>query len=79
MDWLLSQWLTTYFNEDISSWDTSSVTSMRSMFQVRLRIVPSLVGSSLHAACAAAARKTSLPARMSPSSSMPSFGLDRTR
>ena len=32
-----------------------------------LRTVPSLVGSSLHAACAAAARKTSLPARMSPS------------
>ena len=29
--------------------------------------MPILVGSSLHAACAAAARKTSLPARMSPS------------
>ena len=32
-----------------------------------LRTVPSLVGSSLHAACATAARKTSVPARMSPS------------
>eukprot|EP00964_Phaeocystis_antarctica_P063584 scaffold38171_cov50-Phaeocystis_antarctica.AAC.4 len=44
-----------------------------------LHTVPILVGSSLHAACAAAARKTSLPARMSPSSSMPSFGLGRAR
>ena len=46
------------FNADISSWDTSGVTNMESMFYVRsAHALPaaSTVGSSLHAARAAAA------------------------
>ena len=53
-------------NEDISSWDTSSVTTMKYMFYVRALALDLQPSPSLHVANTAAAHRPAASARTSP-------------